>query len=143
MSAPYRIVSGTAPRRGTPAAAQTGEEFTSYLDRLMKMIPAEVIALYLVGAGMIPEDQSVAVVVWAVICLIGVVMLKAYGTADAANHVPTDWAHTLICAGAFVLWVYIIGGPFAIYNLYVPWIGSLAVLVYTFFIPILYKGPQG
>jgi hypothetical protein len=140
MSAPYRITSRAGARRGP--AAQSGEEFNSYLDRLMKMIPAEVIALYLVGAGMIPEGQSIAIAVWAVVCLIGVVMLRVYGTADAANHKPADWTHTLICAGAFVLWVYSIGGPFTAFNLHVPWLGSLFVLAYTFFIPLLYKGPR-
>lgn len=139
MSAPYRITSRASPRRGP---APPGEEFNSYLDRLMKMIPAEVIALYLVGAGMIPEGQSIASAAWAVVCLIGVVVLRVYGTADAANHKPADWTHTLICAGAFVLWIYSIGGPFTAFNLYVPWLGSLFVLAYTFFIPLVYKGPK-
>jgi hypothetical protein len=142
MSAPYRIVSETARRRDGPKGAQPGEAFNSYLERLMKMIPAEVIALYLVGAGMIPVGQSVALLVWATICLIGVIVLRAYGTADAANKLPPDWIHTLICALAFILWVYTIGGPFAAFNLYVPWIGSLAVLVYTFFVPLIYRGPK-
>ena len=140
MSAPYRITSRSAVRRG--AAAQPGEEFNSYLDRLMKMIPAEVIALYLVGAGMIPEGQSLAIAVWAIVCLMGVVVLRVYGTADAAAKTPPDWTHTLICAGAFVLWIYSIGGPFTAFNLHVPWLGSLFVLAYTFFIPLIYKGPK-
>jgi hypothetical protein len=141
MSAPYRITSRASARRGAAAAAPQGEEFNSYLDRLMKMIPAEVIALYLVGAGMIPEGQSIAIAGWAIVCLAGVVVLRVYGTADAANHKPADWTHTLICAGAFVLWIYSIGGPFTAFNVHVPWLGSLFVLAYTFFIPLVYKGP--
>jgi hypothetical protein len=141
MSAPYRITSRASARRGAAAAAPQGEEFNSYLDRLMKMIPAEVIALYLVGAGMIPEGQSIAIAAWAIVCLAGVVVLRVYGTADAANHKPADWTHTLICAGAFVLWIYSIGGPFTAFNVHVPWLGSLFVLAYTFFIPLVYKGP--
>jgi hypothetical protein len=130
MSAPYRI------------QRSAKDDFNSYLDRLMKMIPAEVIALYLVGSGLIPEGQAVGLVVWSVICLVGVILLRAYGTADSTENKPTDWTHTIISAVAFVIWVYSMGGPFALYNLYIAWIGSLLVLAYTFFVPIFYKGPE-
>ncbi|WP_213979234.1 hypothetical protein [Sphingomonas sp. dw_22] len=46
----------------------------------------------------------------------------------------------LIAAGAFVVWIYSQGGPFEQFGLYVPYIGSLAVLLWTFVIPIFYKG---
>ena len=140
MSAPYRI---RRPGDGETATAVTPKEgFNSYLDRLMKMIPAEVIALYLVGSGIIPKEQYVGLVMWSVICLAGVILLRAYGTADAPANKPTDWTHTIISAVAFVIWVYSLGGPFALFKVYIPWIGSLLVLVYTFFVPIFYKGPK-
>jgi hypothetical protein len=140
MSAPYRIKRSDV---GVKAVAVTPkDDFNSYLDRLMKMIPAEVIALYLVGSGLIPEGQAIGLVVWSVICLVGVFLLRIYGTADAPENKPTDWTHTIISAVAFVIWVYSLGGPFALYNLHIAWIGSLLVLAYTFFVPIFYKGPK-
>lgn len=140
MSAPYRIVN---PDSGVKKVSkrQPQEDFNSYLDRLTKMIPTPVIALYLVGISQIPSDQAIGLVVWAVICLIGVLVLMAYGTADSKKNKPSDWIHIAISSGAFLIWVYAMGGPFAAYNLQVPWIGSLAVLAYTFFVPIFYKGP--
>jgi hypothetical protein len=115
--------------------------FQSYLDRLMKMIPAEVIGLYLVGNGIIPADQKIALIIWTVICLIGVVVVRIYGTYDQSKQHPLDWPHIVISAIAFVIWVYAIGGgPFAAFSLTIPWVGSLLVLVWTFFVPIFYHG---
>jgi len=34
------------------------------------------------------------------------------------------------------------GGPFTAFGLHVPFLGSLLVLAWTFFIPILYRGPR-
>ena len=140
MSAPFRIVN---PDLGVKKVSkrQPQEDFNSYLDRLTKMIPTPVIALYLVGTSQIPADEAIGLVVWAVICLIGVIVLMTYGTADAKKNKSPDWIHIAISAGAFLIWVYAMGGPFAAFNLQVPWIGSLAVLAYTFFVPIFYKGP--
>jgi hypothetical protein len=139
MSAPYRIVNPDSRGKKVPKR-QPQEDFNSYLDRLTKMIPTPVIALYLVGISQIPSDQAIGLLVWAVICLIGVIVLMAYGTADTKKNISSDWIHIAISSGAFVIWVYAMGGPFAAYNLHIPWIGSLAVLAYTFFVPIFYKG---
>jgi hypothetical protein len=139
MSAPFRIV---RPDVGVKAAAVSQvESFNSYLDRLLKMIPAEVVSLYLVGSGLVPKDQYIALTVWAVVCLAGVVLVRAYGTADPANNKPTDWVHVAISTAAFVIWVYSLGGPFTAFNLYVPYLGSLLVLAWTFLVPLFYKGP--
>ena len=141
MSAPFRI---TRPRSGlmvTAAEPARGEDFRFYLDRLLKMIPAEVISLYLVGSGLIPEDQSIVLVVWAVVCLAGAVLVRVYGTADPVNNKPTDWVHVAISSVAFIIWVYSLGGPFAAYGLHVAYAGSLLVLAWTFFVPLFYKVP--
>ena len=147
MSAPYRI---TNPNAGVKVAATpaTQADFGSYLDRLMKMVPAEVIGLYLVGSGLIPHDQSLVLTIWALVCLAGVVAIRMWGTADAAAGQPTDWTHVAISAVAFIIWVYTMGGgpfasgaPLAAAHESAPYVGSLLVLAWTFFAPIFYKGP--
>jgi hypothetical protein len=138
MSAPYRITRPSLHAADVGTAG--GGDFKGYLDRLMKMVPGEVVGLYLVGSGFIPRDQALVLAIWAFVCLIGVIAVKAYGTADPAAHVAPDWVHVAISAVAFVIWVYSIGGPFAAYNLAVPYIGSLLVLAWTFFVPLFYHG---
>ena len=151
MSAPFRITSPeqrALPARdlGAPgrlaAAPSRDQGFRSYLDRLLKMIPAEVVSLYVVGSGVIPEEQPLALVAWTVICLIAVVGIRAYGTADPEVKLPTDWTHVGISAGAYMIWVYSLGGPFKAYDLHVSYLGSLLVLAWTFVIPMIYQGPE-
>lgn len=141
MAAVYRLKPAQAGDAET-AIARIGmpADIQSYLDRLLKMIPAEVIGLYLVGSGIIPTGQKIALVIWAVVCLIAVVVVRTYGTYDPTKKNPIDWVHVAISSVAFLIWVYTIGGPFSAYNLTIPWVGSLLVLVWTFFVPIFYKG---
>jgi hypothetical protein len=148
MSAPLRIqqkptvmaLGAEAVGAGPVVLAGGNGDFKGYLDRLMKMIPGEAIGLYLVGSGFIPKDQAVVLAVWTIVCLLGVIAIKAYGTSDPAAQLRADWGHVAISAVAFLIWVYSIGGPFTAYNVAVPYIGSLLVLAWTFFVPLLYRG---
>jgi hypothetical protein len=138
MSAPFRIRRSDV---GTEAVSLgSGEEFKGYLERLMKMIPAEVVGLYLIGSGLIPEGQRVGLLVWSIVCLIAVVVVRALGTADPERNQTPQWSAVFISSGAFVIWLYSLGGPFEPFGLYVPYIGSLLVLAFTFFAPLVYKG---
>ncbi len=140
MVAPFRI---RRPATGVKAAAQpTEDDFKFYLDRLLKMIPAEVVSLYVVGIGFIPVEKPVVLVIWALLSLVGVVLIRAYGTKDPEAAKVIDWTHVAISSVAFVIWVYSLGGPFEAYHLYIPYVGSLLVLAWTFFVPIFYKGPE-
>jgi hypothetical protein len=136
MSAPFRIES----RKGEKGVGiENSSKFQNYLEDLLKLIPAEVVALYLVGAGMIPDTDEIALVVWAIICLVGVVVVRAYGTSHKQSNTPVQWSAVAISTAAFVVWVYSIGGPFEHYDLHVPYVGSLLVLAFTFFVPIFYR----
>jgi len=138
MSAPFRIRrSATGVKK---VAKQPGEGFKDYLERLMKMIPGEVVGLYLIGSGLIPEDQYLGLLIWTIICLIGVLVVRAYGTADSEKNLPPQWIAVIISSIAFVIWIYSMGGVFKLYGFHVPYIGSLLVLAWTFFVPIFYKG---
>jgi len=140
MSAPYSIHRPTAGGPEGPVPA--GDLFNSYLDRLMKLLPGEVIAFYLVGIGLIPTGQNIWVTIWALVCLIAVIVVKALGTADAVAQKPPDWVHVGISTISYLIWIYTLGGgPFAVLGVYVPFVGSLLVLIWTFFVPYIYKGP--
>jgi hypothetical protein len=132
MSALYRI----SRTDGKP------DSFKNYLSRLMKMIPSEVVGFYLVGSGIIPDNQHVGLLIFSIICLFGVIAIRRWGTADPENNLAPQWSAVAISTIAFVIWIYSLGGVFKFYGLHVPWIGSLLVMVWTFFIPIFYKGSK-
>lgn len=119
------------------------DDFQAYLDRLMRMIPGDVVGFYLLGSGFIPTGaHPIVLTVWTVICLVAVAVLRIKYTKNPPNQPGTQWLNVLISSLAFLIWVYTIGGPFQAWNpnLVVPWIGSLLVLVFTFFVPFVYKG---
>jgi hypothetical protein len=133
MSAPFRIVRGV--RRGP------GDEFKAYLERLLKMIPGEVVGLYLIGNGFIPADKATVSAIWAGFCLLVVLIVRKYGTSDGPDK-PWQKFPVLVSMVAFAIWVYSLGGPFVKFNLYIPYLGSLLVLAWSFLIPIFYEGPK-
>jgi hypothetical protein len=123
---------GTAREKQTP--------IQSYMERLVKLIPAEVVGLYLVGQGIIPPDQKIAIVVWSIVCLGLVVLVRAKTTGDRTNSISPQWGAIAVSTISFIIWVYTMPGPFQAYQLAIPYLGSLAVLVWTFVVPFLYQG---
>jgi hypothetical protein len=106
------------------------------------MIPSEVISLYLVGSGLIPRSRPTLLTTWSVVCLVGVVVARAFGTRDPRRGLPPQWPVVALSSGAFIVWLYAIGGPFVHFpSIYDPIVGSLLVLAWTFFIPYIYD-PQ-
>ena len=148
MSAPFRIQRPDAVGAQTVSTvAGTSDSVGFYMDRLLKMIPAEVVSLYVVGVGLIPKDKDSSLTylaVWAVICFIGLFVVRIWGTGDPQANLSPDWIHITISAIAFIIWVYSLGslGIFGALGIADPVIGSLLVLAWTFFVPIFYKGPK-
>lgn len=117
----------------------------SYLDKLKDLIPTEIAVLYVAGAAVIPSEVRVAEVVWAVACLIFTIAYIAQDSrraeGDAAVH-PVAWSQVAVSSVSFVIWVYVLGGPFKAVptdpksvNLFVPWLGTLLMLGWTFVVP--------
>ncbi len=153
MTAPYRIARpGADIKRRNHSSSKSGpiriesqrstDTLGDFLGRLIRLIPGEVIALYTAGAGIIPqESQKVWLTIWAGFCLLGTAALRIWGTRDATRNKSTDWAHVAISTGAFVVWLYSLGGPFELFGVYVPFVGTLLVLAYAFVSAFFYKGP--
>ncbi|HLG41681.1 MAG TPA: hypothetical protein VI461_18520 [Chitinophagaceae bacterium] len=139
MAAPFRIVPPTRDRaEGTTFDA----EFREYLSRLLKMIPGEIVGLYMIGNGIIPSTNSIFQFIWIVICTILIVVIRIYGTSDQEEKLPAQPVPVAIATIAFVIWVYWLGGPFITYKLHVSWLSSILVLLWSFIIPYFYKGPK-
>jgi hypothetical protein len=138
MSAPYRIrrtdVGVTKVSRGRDEALK------QYLDRLMRIIPGEVVGLYLIGSGFVPEKHVLGQFLWFAFCLAALIVIRLYGTADPSLGLPPQIVPVAASAVAFVVWVYTVGGPFRAVNIDIPWIGSLLVLATSFGLPFVVKG---
>lgn len=120
--------------------SQNTEAFDTYLARLLKLIPAEVVALYLVGKGLLPQAHTLAWISWTVVCLLAVIVVRASATRSLKDQLGPQWPAVAIAVGSFVIWVYSLGDVFQLLSVYVPYLASLLVLTWTFFLPYFYKG---
>ena len=136
MSAPFRI-SRKALR--PVAAGRPTYELDEYLSRLIKLIPTEVISLYIVGKGII-ENEQILLLLWTIACLFFVVLIRFYGTADIQKNLPPQLKAILISTISYVVWIYSMGDIFALLGVYSSKLGSLLVLLWTAIVPYVYKG---
>jgi hypothetical protein len=141
MAAPLRITKPAIRRAPAGSEAQgQSTELQNYMERLVKLIPGEIVGLYLIGNGIIPPNAKIAIVVWSIVCLILVVLVRSRVTGDRANKISPQWIAVAVSSISFIIWLYNMPGPFTAYNLVIPYVASLAVLLWTFVVPYLYKG---
>jgi hypothetical protein len=134
MKAPFRVRSGKAGFRNARDEA-TGAENDPWLARLVKLVPSEVIAVYLAGT----ELAKTWLGIWATICLGLVLVARTLGTKEPGK--PVQWIGVVVAFISFIIWVYATGGYFLDWKL--PGdrgVASIAVLLWTFLVPYFYKG---
>jgi hypothetical protein len=127
--------SGTAPAvPPTPSATPVPGIPDSYTDRLLKLIPSEVISLYVTLhafiLGSFKSDDPRLQACEAVIAGIGVLGTPYYLTVIGKVRKGRQIAFSTI---SFVIWVLAIGGPFRGQMIHV--IGGILLVVFTFAIP--------
>lgn len=126
------------PRRvmSTQLQAAGGNTVDTYFDKVVKYVPADVISAWTAASSLIATTApgQRATLLWVAFAC-GVVITAAWtwrqtkvpGLAPALRQVA-------IATGAFAVWVYALGGPFALAPPfpYSPVHGSLALIGYTF-----------
>lgn len=127
----------------TPATpAKPGDD---YIARLIKMIPGEIVAAYTAGAAAIPVDKDDPeknlfwLIAWAVFCGIILIVIRCQATKDPTTGKSQKGAVALALS-AFVIWLYILGGPFAAASWYEAWLGTLMAIGWSLIVPLVYKG---
>jgi len=104
-----------------------------WLTRLVKLVPAEIVAVYLAGRPFAQEHYAGW---WPVACLVLTIVVRAWGTSDRRGP---QWRSVLVSAISFVLWVYATGGHFLTLQVDVN-LASLAVLFWTTLVPVFWRG---
>lgn len=138
------IVDRAAPRaasegmRGVPDGeftAPTADEVDTYADKLLKLIPAEVIGVYLAMTSILDGATSVHAPVPWLVFLFGVFATWFYLRFTLK---VTETRQLLLTSFAFVVWAFTIGGPFESLDWYRDAGGTYAGLLlaaYTFMAP--------
>jgi hypothetical protein len=106
-----------------------------YASRLMKYIPTEAVGFWLAVSGIIQgdgDDISQEGLLW-LFFVVGLVFTFFWLRRQTkALGKRTAWTQILLACGAFIVWVFATGGPFATsFAWYRPSYGSLALITYT------------
>lgn len=126
MSAPFRI-------SRVPPGAVAGGAAGAWMERLVKLVPAEILAVYLAGRSHAAAIHGA----WPLVCLALLLALRIWGTRVPGKG--PQWPAVGVAAVSFVIWVFALDGR--ILGLSVsPDLASLLVLVWTTLAPLLYRG---
>jgi len=114
-----------------------GDYDEDYATRVAKYIPSEVVGAYLAVLKILetvkpdsPGSAALAPVAWVVFGLCFVVAVPGYLRLVSKPNEP--WVYqAIISMGAFAAWAYALGGPFQIAGVYIPWLSSIVLIVYT------------
>ena len=132
-----RIHSAPAPAPASlvPPAPKAPDE---YLTRLVKLIPAEIIALYLSIKGTFGAHTE-ALRIWGLVCLVLVILVRAIATK---SNQSIQGLAVLVAAISFILWVSAGGNQIGWGADWFSWLTypEAVVGVWTFLVPYIYKG---
>ena len=104
----------------------------NYRDKLLKLIPSEIVAAYMVVMGIIPESNAK----WGTLIVAVVLLILTPFYLRKFEQVANNF-QIVMCSLSFVIWVYSLGGPFIHWNVYQPWIASIVLILWTLVIPLL------
>ena len=153
MDAPLRIRAPDSrpAARGARRSEQTSSDtrsVDSYVQRLIKLIPAEVVTAYLVGRQIaVAHDYDGQ---WALWCLLATLVFRSIMTFERPDGVDAkwkaylygiEWPAVLIAAISFSIWIFSLGDQYPpILPSLEQWQATLVLLLWTPFAPLVYKG---
>ena len=122
----------------------------SYFEKLIKYIPADIVAAYVTIAGILSEHNNDPLwLTWAVFgCLLALTPLYVcWIKTSPPGIMPSKTFHLAASCLAFTVWVFALGGPFAAsFDWYRPFFGSIALILTTLLLPalegVVYRKPS-
>jgi hypothetical protein len=129
-------VSSRPATRDAGASGAQGGGVDDYNARVMKYIPAEVVAVYVFVQGLISQPNSVGsntTILWVVFAVV-LVLTPFY--LKQVQHV-TKVIQLVVSTVAFAVWVFSIGGPFATLPWYQAIYGAVLLPLFTFAVGII------
>ncbi|MDB9322326.1 hypothetical protein PN483_10345 [Nodularia spumigena CS-591/04] len=119
-----------------------GEEIPpdSYLDRIIKYIPADIVGGWIAITGLInSSEQNVRTDILLWIGFVAGIVLTALWTLKQTSLSNKKLAitQTLVSTISFAVWVFALGGPFVNLEFYRPLYGSLLLIFYNLSIGLI------
>ena len=116
----------------------------SYADKVVKLVPTEIVGAYMVLAGIIgvssasptaPADSLSKILIqvcfFALLVLTPLYLWRVSGVSNIVQLIVTTLA--------FILWIYTLGGPFAVWGIYEPKVAALLLTLWSFAVPVIVR----
>jgi len=154
LSQPLTLGKSFTSQSVTYATKATTAAADDYLDRLLKYIPAEIVALYLGVTNVVPvtyvpgktppeKDPGYWLALWIILALTAICTPIYMYFATREEGQPTLWSQIVISSIAFPIWAFAIGGPFQQFHWYEGkrWIAAVVISFSTFLLGLVKPKP--
>ena len=105
------------------------------MERLVKLVPAEILAVYLAGRGHADALHGA----WPLVCLALLLIVRIWGTHERGRG--PQWSAIAVAAVSFLIWVLALDGRILGWTVS-PDLASLLVLVWTTLAPLIVRGDR-
>lgn len=148
MAGPFRVRSTSTTGYST-SEAQYGADTPSasepvasqYAKRLLKLVPAESLAFYLAGSALVPASADLVASIWFGIGILATIVVRLGLTQDREHGKGPQYGAVTLSTVSFAIWAYSMARPpFREVYEAAPYVSSLIVLTWTFFVPYVYRG---
>ncbi|MBK7747542.1 MAG: hypothetical protein QG625_2239 [Cyanobacteriota bacterium erpe_2018_sw_39hr_WHONDRS-SW48-000098_B_bin.30] len=136
------------PRRTNQDPPPDRNPTDSYFEKLMKYIPLDIVAAWVALDGILKEQSYVPLwLSWVVFGALTVLtpLYVLYVKTTPPGFASAKTFHWMASTFAFVVWIFALGGPFAItFDWYRPIFGSVLLILTTLTLPVfesIYYGP--
>lgn len=111
----------------------------SYFEKLVKYIPADILAAYVAITGITANNDPPLWLTWGVfgVLLALTPLYVCYVKTVPKGFLTSKTFHWVTACLAFAAWVFALGGPFATFVWYKPYLGSVVLILTTLIIPVL------
>lgn len=132
--APYATyIPGPAPTPPQPVLTPD-----DYLTRVVKYIPAEIVAVFVTVRGIIDLVADSSTFLYWIVFGFLVIMTVVYSwKSSTVKGLPPAYTQVVVSTVSFVIWVFALGEPFSSLGWYRPIYGSLLLILYTLIPPLL------
>lgn len=120
-------------------AADAAAGVDKYSDKVVKNIPADIVAAWVAVTSLIAGASGVpdTTILW-IAFVVGVIITPLWVLRQTAlSGRPPAITQTLISTGSFIVWVFALGGPFATLSWFKPLYGSLLLIFYTLIVALI------
>jgi hypothetical protein len=143
MDTPTPLPPVVDPSPAPPPPPTPGSAEASYFEKLLLFIPADMVAGYLALDGILKQSLDITIwIYWAVfLAMLALTPLYICFKPSETSILKCSRRFRVITGTiAFAVWIFALGGPFAVTFLwYKPVFGSLLLIVTTLAIPVFEK----